>query len=199
MPDVTRWVSVDPAKATGVAVWDGDLLVGVATVSPSTKTDIKNAKKVNGLEVGDDPYTVTWMGTSGSTVVVFPTMLAAYFWIVGGAARVVIEHSMGPRPKSVSQIAWRRGYLAALAAVSNVPTTEVNTSEWRRVVTEAWGWSWPRDSKLCKELAIRLAQEHFGCSEDIGGDEADAVLVGHWAVKTGTVRSGFEGWFERVE
>lgn len=82
---------------------------------------------------------------------------------------------------------YTAGYIAALCEQRKIPVTEVNTSSWRKVCGEAWGVSFPAKSDAAKALSIALVREHYGvtCTDD----EADAVLLGFWALRTRTVKT----------
>ena len=175
-----RWLSVDPATKTGIARWDGPRLVSVATLRPMTATEAKP----HGCAKGDMAALV--LLDSRRVLIPHVTTARAWAWLLAGIDAVVIEEAMGFQPKTVAQLGYRRGYIAALCEQRGVPVTEVNTSSWRKVAGEAWGVSFPAKSDAAKILAQSLAAEHFGvlCTDD----EADAVLVGHWALRTRTVQ-----------
>lgn len=184
---LSKWLSVDPAKSLGVATWYGNKLVHTSTIRPSTKTEIKNAVK-QGHIFSKDPYSVVQkiVGAERSEPKPFFNLHAAYCSVVDEAEFILVEHSMGHIAKAVSQVAWRRGYFACLAALVDAVFVEVNTSEWRRVASETWDVSFPNDSALCKALALKLCAENY---TDVEGydDEADAVLIGHWGLRTRTI------------
>lgn len=165
-----RWISIDPATKTGIARWRGPNLVGVATLRPPT------AKERLGHGKG--------VVVCGKTV--YTDRLGFWSQELALAEAVVMEEAMGFSPKAVAQLAFRRGYITACAELRVIPVHEVNTSSWRKVAGEAWGVSFPAKSDAAKALSIALVQEHYGveCTDD----EADAVLVGHWALRTRTVR-----------
>ena len=117
--------------------------------------------------------------------VAFESGQAAWQWLLterGAVHTVVIEEAMGASPKTVAQLAYRRGYIAAQCELRGAVVREVNTSSWRKVAGEAYGKSFPSKSDEAKALAIALVEKHFGltCSDD----EADAVLIGHWHTRT---------------
>ena len=176
-----RWLSIDPATKTGIARWEGSRLLSVATLRPATKLESRSGPtlmlsslKVSALGVGDARSTLG-----------FATGQAAWRWLLfewGVVHTVVIEEAMGASPKTVAQLAYRRGYIAAQCELRGASVREVNTSSWRKVAGEAFGKSFPNKSDEAKALAIALVEKHFGvtCSDD----EADAVLIGHWHTRT---------------
>lgn len=168
-----RWLSIDPATKTGIARWDGERLLGVATMRPPGAKEAKSQGVTKALG-----QTVA----SAQGVDVYRDRKHAWASLLSGCDAVVIEEAMGFRPKAVSQLAFRRGYIAAFCESRGITYAEVNTSEWRRVAGEAFGVSFPANSEAAKALAIKLVREHYGaeCSDD----EADAVLVGLWAIRT---------------
>lgn len=177
------WLSVDPATKTGVARWDGSRLMGSGTLRV-----VKTAKEAKALRVpkGWLLWEPERAGAPLLAGVVAATTREAWAALLIGAEHVAIEEAMGFSAKAVAQLAWRRGYIAALCEERGIPVTEVNTSSWRKAAGEAWGVTFPAKSDAAKALAIDLVREHYGitCTDD----EADAVLVGHWALRTRTVK-----------
>ena len=165
-----HWISIDPATKTGIARWRGAALVDVATLRPATP---KEQRGHGSLVV-----------VCGKTI--YTDRLAFWSQELALARAVVMEEAMGFSPKAVAQLAFRRGYITACAELRVVHVHEVNTSSWRKVAGEAWGVSFPAKSDAAKALSVSLVREHYGveCSDD----EADAVLIGHWALRTRTVR-----------
>lgn len=189
MPTVTpyEWVSVDPSKnATGIAVWDRYTPLYVGTLRPITATEIKATKK-QGYSYTKQAFAFDQYDfrTAERSVEYLVDLHAALSFATCHAARsmMVIEHSMGFAPKSVAEISWRRGYMAALVALQDGVTVEVNTSSWRKVVGETFDVSFPNNSELAKALALKLVKEHFNVDLGDRDDEADALLIGYWAAR----------------
>lgn len=183
------WISIDPAKNLGFAEWMGGVLQYTGTCRAITKTEVKAAHK-RGVPWADARCFVVDrkpVGGSRHEPVVTATMYDAFYSLVYTCKNVVIEEPFGKHVKSVAMMAWLRGYIAAIAASTQAKYTEVNNSEWTRVAAEAWGVSWPRDSELRKQLAIKLVKDHYDVDCTGYDDEADAVLVGAWALRTRTV------------
>ena len=201
MSDIT-WASVDPSKrCTGFAIWSGARLTRWGTITPANKTQQKNfAKARQLLRVTHVIETVLYFGTGATEAVVetLPAEPACGLREAFGKAFVndlhgknltlIMENPMGAMPRSVAEIAWYRGYITSLVDERLGTVIDVNTSEWRRVAAEAWGISWPRQTDLIKELAVKLVKENYGLQQcDIGPDEAEAILIGHWGLRTRTV------------
>lgn len=181
------WVSIDPAKSLGVAFWQGHTLTGCGTLVTASKTEVKQAVKAGRPLVSGKAMAFNRNTGAKEDPILFPSLLKAYEWIIGEAELVVIENPMGYHVRSVAMMAWIRGYIAAIADVNGARCIEVNNSEWTRVASEAWNVSWPRDSALRKQLAIKLTLDNFGYDCTNRDDEADAILIGHWAIRTRTV------------
>lgn len=171
-----KWLSVDPATKTGLARWEDETLVSVATMRPPAPKEAKSrgVSKASGIVVASTQGADIYLGRKH-----------AWAAQLSGVEAVVIEEAMGFRPKAVSQLAFRRGYVAAFCESRGVAYVEVNTSEWRRVAGEAFRVSFPANSDAAKALSIALVREHYQieCSDD----EADAVLVGLWAIRTRSI------------
>ena len=63
------------------------------------------------------------------------------------------------------------------------PPIEINVSEWRRVIAEDQGVSWPKDSDRCKALSVQLVERIYGIT--VTADESDAILLGRAAIRMG--------------
>ena len=169
-----NWISIDPATKTGIARWHDHELMYVATMRPASPKE----RKAHGHEA----VAVVSQGITR----VMSDRLAFWTTELATASAVIVEEAMGFSPKAVAQLGFRRGYIAACAERFSLAHTEVNTSSWRKVAGEAWNVSFPAKSDAAKALSVSLVREHYGieCSDD----EADAVLIGHWALRTRTVR-----------
>lgn len=154
-------ISIDCATISGVAIWADGTLASTHVVRPIGKS---GRWRITGHP---EPYA---------------SERAAWLELIRGHDLVVIERAYGPSPKAVDSLAFRRGYVTALAHGVGAQVVEVNTSGWRRVAAEAFGVSWPRKSAEDKALARSLVAQEYGC--DVGDDEADAVLVGLWCIRT---------------
>jgi len=157
-----RWISVDIGKVMGVTEW--------------VHGDRRNT------------YIVKPRGNKGKYYIgdtVRDSKIAAIRCMLDGVDLVVMERGMGNRANIINSQAHLRGYITSCADLWNIHTKEINVSEWRRVVKEQMGVSFPRQSKDCKILAQQLVKKHFNL--DATEDEADSVLIGYAAMKLGYV------------
>lgn len=156
---MTRWLSVDPGTRSGVAEWVGSSLVATCVVRPIGKLGRWTAL---GPEVRGEA--------------------AAWRQTLAGVSVAVCEACGFGLPRSaLASLSRRIGGIERSAEHAGVAFVEVNVSEWRRVTAEAWDVSWPKDGPACKALAQSLVREHYG--REVGEDEADAVLIGHAALR----------------
>lgn len=138
-------------------------------------------------ETHDEIFTVKPRGGKGAYYVgeyIYPSKCVAMENLLR-TDFVVMERGMGHRANIVNAQAHLRGYITALADVAGIPIKEINVLEWRRVVREQMGVSFPRQPKDCKILAQQLVKKHFGV--DASEDEADSLLAGYAAMKLGYV------------
>lgn len=176
---MSRWLSIDPAQLTGLCHWFGDSITSVATLRGPTKAEAKQA--------GGKVRIVDVLSRRGTRMgLAFPDEVAAWSWILAGVVAVVAEEGFGAHAKTIKQHAFRRGYVAGLCAMRGVPFHEVNVSEWRKVVGEVHGFTFPRDSEQAKARALELIEARF--TKGLSDDEADAACAGLWALQTRTVR-----------
>lgn len=174
------WISVDPAAHTGVAAWRGSVLVEVATLEPVSKSEAKHYGKgtltVRGLLKNGRERRVSYHRSD----------YAAWAMLLMGVSAVVVEEGFGPSAKTVAQHAERRGFIRAMCAARMIPFHVVNVSEWRKVVGQANGFAFPRESALAKARAMELIAPMIG--SPVSDDEADAACAGLWALATRTVQ-----------
>lgn len=177
-----NWLSIDPAAKTGLAFWQGDKLVAVATLEPAATAERKAMRLAKGalglyrLPIGLSSRAASYYGAD----------FLAWAWALRDVSAVVVEEGFGPSAKTVSQHAFRRGYIAALCDARGIPFHVVNVSEWRKVVGASNGFTFPRDSSQAKARAMELVEARFG--QRVSDDEADAVCAGLWALQTRTVQ-----------
>jgi hypothetical protein len=164
---LVRWLSIDPAAKTGVAMWRDGELVSAGTLRPlSTQKEQEKYPEAVLLLV------------SGGTTVSFRSWLDAWDTLLAGARAVAIEESFGREPKTVSQLGFRRGYIACATDARGAEFVEVNTSRWKARAAEDFNAPFPGYSKGDKAHAIALVEKHYG--RKLKSDEADAVLIGHY-------------------
>ena len=162
-----RWISIDPANKSGVAFWDGDELIGTAVLCAVGKS---GKYRVNSVRME-----CRWSAWEGTLI---------------GFEHVVIEEGCGRFSTAIKAQAALRGYVQAVCEYrtligANVAFTVVNVSEWRRVIKEAYGVSWPATTERKKALSVQLVAREYGRS--VTDDEADAVLLGVAAMRMGLV------------
>lgn len=159
-----RLLVIDPARTSGVAVFDGDgKMENTGIVRP--------------------------MGEKGRYLVfgeVCPNMLDAWLHVYQSSrpGRVIVERGYGGMQTAIDSQGMHYGMHRILCAVENLPEpARVNVSEWRRVIKEAYGVSWPRESDRCKDLSVTLCNRIW--SLKLTPDEADACLLGLAAIRMG--------------
>lgn len=168
MNESLQWCSIDPANTSGIAYWNGSKLVNTSVLRR--------------------------MGTKGKYA--FQRTVCGSRWEAWKLAlilcdTVVTEEGMGGFKTAIKSQSGIRGYIEAACDYRtherNLPTVfkVVNVSEWRRVIKEAYGVSWPATTERKKALSIQLVRDHFGIS--VTNDEADAVLLGVAAMRMGLV------------
>lgn len=155
-----KWTSVDIGKVMGVTLWVDDQRKETFTIKPRGN----KGKFYFGPDVVD-------------------SKLQAILNLIQISELVVMERGFGHLAAVINTQAHLRGYITGLADDHGVATKEINISEWRRVIKEHYGVSFPRQSKDCKALAQKLVFEHFGL--EATEDEADSVLIGYAALKLG--------------
>lgn len=162
-----NWCSIDPSNRSGIAYWSDDRLV---------KTTVLRRVGAKGRYVlGDDMCNSRWSA-----------------WCLALAKRelVVTEEGCGRFATAIKSQADIRGYIHAVCDFQSTLGTPkrlevVNVSEWRRVIKEAYGVSWPATTERKKSLSVSLVKQRFGI--DVTDDESDAVLLGVAAMRTGVV------------
>ena len=153
-----RYAFIDPANHLGCCIVDESELIQTFVVR-------KIGDKGNWL-VGKSKY---------------PSKFEAFASIIERVDHVVCEEGFGRFSTAIKSQAGYREYIHAVCDyhthIENKPRTfrTVNVSEWRRVIKEAYGVSFPANSKGCKELSVKLVKQHFGL--DVTDDESDAVLL----------------------
>jgi hypothetical protein len=157
-----NWTSVDiGAGKAGVAEWYENDLIRTYVVKPCGN---KGAY---------------WKGDNK-----FDSKYRAWYSVCICSRLVIMERGAGNRPNVINGQAKLRGYLEAICETTiGTHHLEVNVSEWRRVIKEDLGISWPWDSARQKELALKLAKELY--QVDVTEDEADAILLGHASIRMG--------------
>ncbi len=161
-----RLMAIDPAACSGVAIFGAD----------------------GALET---TFVVKPMGGKGRWYVgadVVPCHREAWDAAYGMASRfdgyptVCIERGFGGMATAIRAQGMQIGYHKCFCEWLGVnPPIEVNVSEWRRVIAEEVGCSWPRDSDRCKALSVKLCSQLYG--REVTADESDAALLGRAAIR----------------
>ena len=161
---MSLWISIDPANLSGWAAWDGDKLAGSGTIA-----------KVGGKG--------RWKIAGPDTAQTFDTELAAWRNLTSGADSCVCEVGRGSFRNADMPLGKRLGYIRAVCEMMGCAYHEIALSEWRRIVKEQTGTSWPATGDAKKALAVKLARDLFGV--EAGPDQADAILIGWAWIKSG--------------
>ena len=162
-----RFISIDPANKTGLATWDGGNLIEWTTVKPIGKS---GAYRVYGNKA--ESRHQAWLDVYNGF----------------DPQAVVIERGFGGMATAVRSQGKHIGWHECLCAAYYIPIVEVNVNEWRRVIKEDQGVSWPKESKRCKALSVKLVCELYGMTAaNVTEDEADAILLGRAAMRMGLV------------
>ena len=154
-----QWVSIDPAKGkTGYAIWREDRLIETGIIK---KRGNKGQWYLN-KEIMNSEF------DSFDKLLLYSDFC-------------ICEVGFGNRPLVIAGQAERRGYIRSICNALMIDYLEINVSEWRRTIKEAYNVSFPKSSDRCKELSVKLVEEHYGI--EVTNDEADAVLIGVAAMR----------------
>lgn len=186
-----HWISIDPAARSGFAFWAGETLIGFGTLRPKGdkgRWTVEFAAHRD-APAGAEVFEVAEPGRCSANVVAWERVFGMYEPRV-----VVMEHAYGPSTLAVASLADRRGFIRALAERRGARVEEINTGIWRRCARERWGCNWTSEGEpeRLKDLARSLVREHFDAIAN--GDEANAILVGHAALRTRVVDLTASGW-----
>lgn len=155
------WCSGDPAKGpSGIACWQGANLDNTLTIK---KCGNKGRYHCGGVIV--DSKKEAWEN--------------ALDWATG--SQVFVEEGAGSFKTAIKSQGEMRGYIEHVCDAMDAEYTQLNVSNWRRVIKEMYNISWPVGREAKKALSVKLVKEHFGI--DVNDDEADAVLVGVAAMR----------------
>lgn len=183
-------ISIDPAKSAGIVEWEGKKPFAVSTLAP-IKASV--AKK----EFKDLPKTPCWVLSRLNVELgernrfPFMTQGDALRWVINSSGKdsvIVMEEGFGASTTTVKQHAFLRGYIACICDELGARWYEVNVSEWRKVVGPKHGITFPSNSELAKARAADIAAELLPGVVFDTNDETDALMVGLWALYTGTAK-----------
>jgi len=172
------WASVDSAKLkSGVALWRGDELIEAFTLRPVGKSD-------DGLWARWAQGVKLW--SVGSRLAAWLGVLDAVGLSRSPPESFVIATERGKNRGADRSLGWSVGYLCGLAELKGRKVVDVELSTWRRSVAEAMAElgrpiSWPAGET--KEVAVKVARELYPQLGMITDDEAEAVLIGHAAMR----------------
>ena len=158
-------IVIDPAKVSGVAIFNenGELCKSLVVKPMGGK-----GKWYAGAEIYESQI-LAWDSVYRS---------------IRTNKRVIIERGFGAMMTAVRaqgiQIGWHNCMCANYGIES---PTQVNVSEWRRVIKEDQSISWPKESERCKALSVQLAEKLY--SLKVTADESDAILLGRAAIRMG--------------
>lgn len=182
------WLSADIAEVTGLALWRGPDLVRTARLA-------KVGKHGPRYSLGDVVYEDelrAWLAAFRASAPLDdrPELLVAEDVHVARRGQTLLV-------QPAISLARRHGRVDAwwqASAPERRAVVLVEVATWREVVRQTvslgafgpGGWAWPKKGEDCKPVAQALVREHYG--RDVTADEADAVMVGHWFVRTGGLR-----------
>jgi hypothetical protein len=151
------WISVDPSNKSGVALWEGSKLLSVSVIRAIGKSG-------------------KYGNFAGATCIVKGSRLDIWKGALFRAQHCITELGAGRFAAAINAQGKQRGYIECVCDIVGCKYAEVNVSEWRRVVKEHFGVSWPKDSARCKALSRKLVKDKYGL--DVTDDESDAALIG---------------------
>lgn len=201
--DSTRFLSIDAAKVSGYTLWLGSVPVEYGEIRPKVSTHTRpydawqrvviRPKKTMTFNFADEKaawWSVLYMEERGGELEN----------VTEPITHVVFEGTYARFPKAATELGKRRGRLEAYLNIVRGPPDgpvvfEVQASEWRRVVAEAYGFSWPSGGKVAKgdtsgdthkNVALRILRERDPFKIDLQKhhDVAESALVGLWFVRT---------------
>lgn len=180
------WLSADIAATTGLALWRGRELLRTAILA---KVGEKGRYRFDRRQHEDEMG--AWLDAfrASSPLDDRPERLIV--------ESVHVDFRNGkPLVKPALSLAKRHGRVEAwwkATAPERCDAVDVDVNTWRSVARQTMSlgddgpmkWVWPKKGEDCKPVAQALVLEHY--ERQVSGDEADAVLVGHWALRTRAV------------
>jgi hypothetical protein len=159
------WISIDPANTSGWAQWEGTQLLSSGII---TKVGAKGKWRVNERHYEREFY--------------------AWNHLLLNAKQCVCEVGRGSFRNADLPLGKRLGYIRAVCDLLACEYQEVALAEWRRILRDQTGLSWPTGKDAKKTLSIKYAKELYGVTAS--EDEADAILVGHAWIRSGRAPEG---------
>ena len=170
-----KWVSVDPSNKTGLAFWDNDRLLSTFTARAMGAKGKWLVERTRGI-VEKLP---------------FDSKIECFRFAFFSQSKVIMEEGFGQFKTAIKSQAEYRGYIKAAIDSLNVIDEKsiglcvVNVMEWRRAIKDEFSITWPATTERKKQLAVKLVKQAHGL--DVTDDEADAVLLGHAALRMGFI------------
>jgi hypothetical protein len=160
---MTTWITIDPANTSGWALWQGANLWKSGAIRAKGKS---GKWVIEGQDLSDAVCASEY--EAWTTLLTIPDYL-------------VLEHGRGMRRNADARLGERRGYIRAVADANKCRYNEITNAEWRRIVREVTGLSWPTGES--KSHAQRIVRDIYGI--EAGSDESDALLIGMAWIKSG--------------
>lgn len=180
------WLSADIAEVTGLALWRGPDLIRTAVLR---KRGEKGCYLFAGVLHASEMLAWLEAFRAGATLEDRPMRLIV--------ESVHVDFRLGkPLVKPALSLAKRHGRVEAwwkATSPERADPVDVDVNTWRAVARQTLShgamapmeWTWPKSGDDCKPVAQALVRQHYGLA--VTGDEAEAVLVGHWALRTSAV------------
>ncbi len=162
---MSTWISIDPANLSGWAAWSCETLMASGTIKA---TGSKGHWKVTNSELPTFTYF---------------TELEAWRGLLVEQVSCICEVGRGSFRNADMPLGKRLGYIRAVCDMQRCVYNEIALSEWRRIVKEQTGTSWPATGDAKKALSIKHVRDLFGVTA--GPDEADAIMIGWAWIKSG--------------
>lgn len=180
------WLSADIAEVTGLALWRGLELVRTAALAAVGK---RGSYRLGDVLYEDEMR--AWLAAYRASAPLDDRPVVLVVEDVHVARRgqtLLVQPALSLARRHGRVDAWWQASAPARRAV-----VRVEVATWREVARQTLSlgtfkpgsWSWPKRGEDCKPVAQQLVREHYG--RDVSEDEADAVMVGHWALRTRAV------------
>jgi hypothetical protein len=160
---MSLWISIDPANLSGWAIWAESRLLASGTIA---KVGNKGRWRFSHVKAA-----------------ICQSELEAWTKLLAHHSACVCEVGRGSFRNADMPLGKRLGYIRAVCDMQQCAYHEIALSEWRRIVKEQTGTSWPATGDAKKALAVKLARDLF--EVDAGPDQADAILIGWAWIKSG--------------
>ena len=161
-----RWVSIDPATVSGVAVWQG---TSVDRILRATTPRHGGRSEAN----------------VGGVITTYATRWAMWRAILDGASLVVIEDGyVGGNRHSAMKSAEVRGVIRGFAESVGAEVVSWLPSRWRAILAGPDGQKWPGQRERAKSRAFeavrQMQQERYLPQQlpPLTEDEVEAVCIG---------------------